>query len=565
MLKIPYGIIDYKDLRKDNYYYVDKTSYLEKLENIGKVLVYLRPGRFGKTLLTSMMFYYYDVNSKDEFDTLFKDTYVKNNPTKNKNNYYILKFDFSGIFSNEKNTQDLESEFKRKVSDGIKKFNDCYKTNANSDYEKNTPNGMLLEFLAYFRSLDLAHKLYIIIDEYDNFTNAILEGNGDRFKNVVGNEGFIKAFYSIIKEYYGLGIVDRVFITGICPITLDSMTTGFNISTDISNDIEFSSMVGLTHDEVKDLIKDIEPTKQEEIFNLMVKNYDGYLFNVKSNERIFNATLVMYFMREYNRFQELPSQLLDSNIAFNYGKIGNLLKLQNNTYYKEILDSILKTGMVTGELKVKFNLEVDFDRDDIISLLYYFGYLTIYKKEVYDDSIIFKVPNRVINELYYNYFENILKEIKVIIDDSVIRDSVREMVEVGKIDILTKYVERILKKTDNRIFMKFDEKYIQAIYFTLLISNRIFNSYSEFPVSNGFIDLMLFKNSELCKYDIMIELKYLSVREYRRNRKLLEMKRLDAIKQLNDYSMDDRIDKSSLKKYVVIFVGSSLKLLEEVE
>ena len=565
MLKIPYGIIDYKDLRKDNYYYVDKTSYLEKLENIGKVLVYLRPGRFGKTLLTSMMFYYYDVNSKDEFDTLFKDTYVKNNPTKNKNNYYILKFDFSGIFSNEKNTQDLESEFKRKVSDGIKKFNDCYKTNANSDYEKNTPNGMLLEFLAYFRSLDLAHKLYIIIDEYDNFTNAILEGNGDRFKNVVGNEGFIKAFYSIIKEYYGLGIVDRVFITGISPKTLDSMTTGFNICTDISNDIEISSMVGLTHDEVKDLIKDIEPTKQEEIFNLMVKNYDGYLFNVKSNERIFNATLVMYFMREYNRFQELPSQLLDSNIAFNYGKIGNLLKLQNNTYYKEILDTILKTGMVTGELKVKFNLEVDFDRDDIISLLYYFGYLTIYKKEVYDDSIIFKVPNRVINELYYNYFENILKEIKVIIDDSVIRDSVREMVEVGKIDILTKYVERILKKTDNRIFMNFDEKYIQTIYFTLLISNRIFNSYSEFPVSNGFIDLMLFKNSELCKYDIMIELKYLSVREYRRNRKLLEMKRLDAIKQLNDYSMDDRIDKSSLKKYVVIFVGSSLKLLEEVE
>ena len=565
VLKIPYGKIDYKNLREENCYYVDKTVYLEKLENIGDVLVYLRPGGFGKTLLTSMMFYYYDVNSKDEFDTLFKDTYVKNKPTKNKNNYYILKFDFSGIFSNEKNTQDLEIEFKRKVSDGIKKFNDRYKTNANSDYEKNTPNGMLLEFLAYFRSLDLEHKLYIIIDEYDNFTNAILEGNGDRFKNVVGNEGFIKAFYSIIKEYYGLGIVDRVFITGICPITLDSMTTGFNISTDISNDIEFSSMIGLTHDEVKDLIKDIEPTKQEEIFNLMVKNYDGYLFNVKSNERIFNATLVMYFMREYNRFQELPSQLLDSNIAFNYGKIGNLLKLQNNTYYKEILDTILKTGMVTGELKVKFNLEVDFDRDDIISLLYYFGYLTIYKKEVYDDSIIFKVPNRVINELYYNYFENILKEIKVIIDDSVIRDSVREMVEVGKIDILTKYVERILKKTDNRIFMKFDEKYIQAIYFTLLISNRIFNSYSEFPVSNGFIDLMLFKNSELCKYDIMIELKYLSVREYRRNRKLLEMKRLDAIKQLNDYSMDDRIDKSSLKKYVVIFVGSSLKLIEEVE
>ena len=564
MLKIPYGIIDYKDLRKDNYYYVDKTSYLEKLENIGKVLVYLRPGRFGKTLLTSMMFYYYDVNSKDEFDTLFKDTYVKNKPTKNKNNYYILKFDFSGIFSNEKNTQDLEIEFKRKVSDGIKKFNDRYKTNANSDYEKNTPNGMLLEFLAYFRSLDLEHKLYIIIDEYDNFTNAILEGNGDRFKNVVGNEGFIKAIYSIIKEYYGLGIVDRVFITGICPITLDSMTTGFNISTDISTDIRFNSMVGLTHEEVKKMIDHIDGAKQEEIFDLMLKNYDGYLFNEEMDKRVFNATLVMYFLKNYYDFLKIPRNLLDSNIAFNYGKISNLLKLQNNLYYKEILDSILKTGIISGNLKVKFNLEVDFDRDDIISLLYYFGYLTIYKREIYDNNIIFKVPNYVINETYHNYFQKILRDIKIEIDDSIVRDAIKEMAQLGKIDVLTNYVSKILKKSDNRIFMKFDEKYIQAIYFTLLISNRLFNSYNEYPCINGYIDLMLFSNNELCKYDIMIELKYISIKEYRRNRKLLNKKREEAIEQLNKYSLDERISKENLRKYIVVFVGNEARVLESV-
>ena len=200
MLKIPYGISDYKLLKTEDYYYVDKTMYLEKLEDIGRVLVYLRPGRFGKTLFTSMMNYYYDINSKVLFDTLFKDTYVYNKSTKNKNNYYILKFDFSGMTTALKEIEDLEIEFKNKLVDGFEKFNNSYKSNFEVDSKK-SPNGMLLEFLSYFRSLNLENKLYIIIDEYDNFTNAILEGNGDRFSDIVGNEGFVKSFYAVIKSY----------------------------------------------------------------------------------------------------------------------------------------------------------------------------------------------------------------------------------------------------------------------------------------------------------------------------------------------------------------------------
>ena len=563
MLKIPYGISDYKTLKEENYYYVDKTMYLEKLEDIGRVLFYLRPGRFGKTLFTSMLYYYYDVNSKDNFKTLFKDTYVYNHPTKNKNNYYILKLDFSNITSSDKGKEELEEEFKNKLISGFERFNEYYDVSIKVDFN-NSPNGMLLEFLTKFNSLNVEHKLYILIDEYDNFTNAILEGNGDRFKGIVGNEGFVKSFYAVIKEYCGLGIVDRVFITGICPITLDSMTTGFNIATDISCDVEFNSMIGLTHDEVKTLIQDIDSEKQEAIFDLMMKNYDGYLFSKESEERVFNATLVMYFLKEYHRFLKTPTQLLDSNIAFNYGKVENLLKLQNNQYYSEILDTILKTETITGELKVKFNLNDDFSRDDIISLLYYFGYLTVNRKEIYDDSIIFRIPNRVMNELYYNYFQKILKDINIIIDDSIIRESIKEMAEVGTINTLTNYVSKILKQSDNKIFMKFDEKYIQTIYFTLLISNHLFNTYNEYQTSNGYVDLMLFKNSELCKYNIMIELKFLKVREYRKNRKLLDIKKLEAIEQLKSYQEDDRIDKSTLRKYVVIFIGSNLKVLEEV-
>ena len=563
MLKVPYGISDYKTLKEEGYCYVDKTMYLEKLENVRKVITYLRPGRFGKSLFTSMMYYYYDVNSKDDFDNLFKDTYVSSNPTINKNNYYVLKFDFSGMTSFDKDSRQLELEFIRKVSSGIKEFNNHYGTSANTDYNDITPNGLILDFLDYFRSLKLNHKLYIIIDEYDNFTNAILEGKGDRFKSIAGNEGFLKAFYSEIKEYCGRGVVDRVFITGICPITLDSMTTGFNTSTDISTDVRFNEMIGLTHEEVCYLIKDIDENKKEEIFDLMLKNYDGYLFSKKSNTRVFNATLVMYFLSHYYEINEIPDEILDGNIAFNYGKVANLLKLQNNEFYEDILDTILKTGTIEGELKSKFNLELKFKRDDVISLLYYFGYLTI-KEVSFGSNVIFEIPNYVMNTLYTNYFLQLLEEANPLItfDDS--SSYLKEIILEGKIDVISKYVERILKLSDNRIFMKFDEKYVQLLYFSLLINKKEFHIYSEYQTSGGYVDLMIFKNMDICKNNIMIELKYIKKSDYDKDNGLLEVKRKEAISQLLSYSEDDRLDKTNLKRYVVIFVGNDLKLLEEV-
>ena len=160
MFKIPYGITDYKVLKEEEYYYVDKTMYLKKLEDVGRVLVYLRPGRFGKTLFTSTMNYYYDINSKDEFKDLFKNTYVYNNPTKNKNNYYILKFDFSGIASADKENNDLEIEFKTKLLNGLERFNNNYKTNIEIEVDK-SPDGMLSRFLEKVKSLNLDNKLYI--------------------------------------------------------------------------------------------------------------------------------------------------------------------------------------------------------------------------------------------------------------------------------------------------------------------------------------------------------------------------------------------------------------------
>ena len=195
MKKIPYGIMNFKRLIEENYYYVDKTMYLEKLEKMPDALINLRPGRFGKSLFTSMMNYYYDINSKDLFDKLFNGLYIHQHPTNEKNSYYVLKFDFSGLTSDNKNEKQLEEEFKNCVINGI----DDFLANYNLIYKIDNDDSVsiiLKKFLTFFKGLKLENKIYIIIDEYDNFTNAILEGNAERFKNIVGNEGFIKAFYA---------------------------------------------------------------------------------------------------------------------------------------------------------------------------------------------------------------------------------------------------------------------------------------------------------------------------------------------------------------------------------
>ena len=564
MKKMPYGICNYRKLQEEGYVYVDKTSYLEKLESVGSTLVYLRPGRFGKTLFTSMMYYYYDIKSEALFDSLFKNTYVYKHPTVRKNKYYILKLDFSNIKTSNMNELEIEQEFNTKVVVGIKEFLTHYDLKGDNFEFTKASNHLLLDFFSYFNSLKLEEKLYIIIDEYDNFTNAILEGEGTRFKNLVGNEGIVKNFYSTIKEYVGLGIVDRVFMTGICPITLDSMTTGFNIALDISRDIRFTTMIGLTHEEVKTLLEDIKADKKEEIYKLMISHYDGYLFNKEQEEKSFNATLVMYFLNYYYSLNKIPDSLIDVNIAFNYGKVENLIKLYQNNYYQDILNDLFTTDTVSGVLKEKFNLEYDFTKDDIISLLYYFGYLTIGKENILDNSIQFKIPNQVMKETYNNYFVKILNDMNITFDNNHLRECYKELIFEGKITKITNYIKELLSKADNRDFIKFDEKYIKLMYFTLLCGNPNFNTYTEYPTINGFIDVMLFKNGKYSKYDIMIELKYLKKSDYRKNKKLLLLKKEEAINQLENYAKDERIPKDSLKKYIVTFIGEKLEGIEEI-
>jgi len=565
MVKIPYGESNFKALIDEGYYYVDKTMYLEKLESVAKTITYLRPRRFGKSLFTSMLSSYYDIKSKSEFDKLFKDTYVYNNPTKGKNNYYILSFDFSGIYPDDNTVKSIEDNFEYKVKNGIQNFINYYHLDYKINEKENCAQ-MFTSLMTYFRSLNLDNNIYVIIDEYDNFTNSLLKGTSDVLGIITGKDGFLKAFYASIKEATKENTVGRIFITGVCSITLDSMTSGFNISTNITNDFRFNSMVGLTHSEVKDVISVIESdkTKAYEIYKTMVEYYDGYLFSDELNneDKVFNSTLVMNLLSYYNDTKKYPKELIDNNIFTGYEKLENLLTIKDNKYYLDIINDILDNGRVNGKIITNLNLSVDFNKDHIISLLYYFGYLSIDTGGILGNTL-FRIPNKVVMNLYVDYFKSIINSI-VKIDNSILEESIYEILNTGKIDKISNYISEVLKLSENRIFKNFDEKYIQMMYFTTLyLSNsNEYNIYNEYFLNGGYSDLYIKSNSNLCKYDVLIELKYIKKEDY--SKKELKEKYDEALKQINRYISDKRLDTSKLKKYIVIYVKDEIKELKGI-
>ena len=559
MKRLPYGINDYKELITEDYYYVDKTNYLEVLEGISnKKIAYFRPRRFGKTMFTSMMYYYYDIKSKDMFEDLFKDTYIYTAPTDLKNSYYVLKLDFSGM-SNIKTTDVLEIEYKFKniVKDSVKKFLQYYELECDIEYDNRDSAAEII--MKFFTALNLNYKLYIIIDEYDNFTNSILEDNTEIFKSILGKNGFVKDFYAKIKANCGT-VVDRVFITGVCSVSLDSMTSGFNVVTNITNYSIFNAMTALTHEEVKKVVEEVDKSKKEEIFNVMEENYDGYKFSYDAEEKVFNPTLVMYYLDYYNKFNKPTKNLMDSNILSNYKQIESIIKLNYNNNYNDVLLEVMNNKLISSKLKENFELDTRFSRDDIVSMLYYFGYLTI--DSYSNDKYNFVFPNKIITDVFNNYFKNILTDNDITIDHTRTLEVIEDMAKTGTIDKLNLLVEDTLKEFSNRIFIGINEKTIQCIYVMLLKNNNIFKVFDEFEVKEGYSDLILISDSKITNYDFIIEFKYIKPDKYSEeevNRRLKEAKN-----QILSYDSDDRIKfkNKELKKYIVIYSGKESKIYE---
>ena len=554
MKKLPYGISNYEELVEDGYYYVDKTMYIEKLENLAeKRILFLRPRKFGKTLFTSMIENYYDIKKVDEFEKLYKDTYIGKNPTKLKNSYHILKFNFSGI-----DTTDEESTmkgFKEKTTIAIGGFIAKYGLDFYINPEQTT-EGLLSSLIEAFKIQKSNEKIYVIIDEYDHFANELLGFNTSQFKNLVSKNGKVRKWYEILKEGTE-SVVDRIFITGVAPITLDSLTSGFNISTDITQDESFNEMMGFTEKELIKLMtdQDIEEEKQKEILPVMRENYDGYKFSLYGKEKIYNSNMCLYFLNRYIRFDRIPTELIDVNIASDYSKLGKMLDLCKGEEREKVIEKTVSGEGIVSEIRQKFNPAIEFTETDLISMLFYLGYLTIVGEEFEKPEL--SIPNRVMKEIYSDYFLKILsKDTELAVSESDYNEMLREIALEGKIDKIVEMLEKYLKNLSNRDYVKFDEKYIKLIFFCIAMNLKIFRLKSEMEVQRKYPDILLIPKDQSKGYKgVMIEFKYLKKDE----KDKLKEKQEEARKQIEEYGEFEEIkDLKNINKYTVVAVNDEI-------
>ena len=551
MKKLPYGISNYEELIQDNYYYVDKTEYIEKLENLAeKRIMFLRPRKFGKTLFTSVLENYYDIKKKEKFEELFKETYIGKNPTKLRNSYNILKFNFSGIDTT--NEETTIKGFKNEIASSIYVFVEKYNLEFYINKEDEAEN-ILDNLLKAFYIQKQGEKIYVIIDEYDHFANELLGFNTNQFKNLVSKNGKVRKWYEILKKGTE-SVIDRIFITGVAPITLDSLTSGFNICSDKTQDRSLNEMIGFTEKELKEIMEEqkIEKEKQEEILPIMKENYDGYRFSLYGKEKIYNSNMTLYFLNDYIRLGRIPERLIDMNIASDYSKLGKMLDLCKGEEREKVIEKTVAGEGIVSEITEKFNPAIEFTEKDLISMLYYLGYLTIEDEEVGYPKL--SIPNRIMKEIYSEYFLKILKENMGISENYA--EIAREIAIEGKIDKIVELVEKYLKNLSNRDFVKFNEKYVKLIFYCIAMNLKIFRLKSEMEVQRKYPDILLIpKNKEKGYKGVMIEFKYLKKEEENK----LEEKQKEAREQIKEYMNFEEIKEiENLNSYTVVAVNDKI-------
>ena len=354
MKKIIYGNSNFRKVKINNdYLYIDKTKYIEELESLNEdFLIFLRPRRFGKSLFLSTLQYYYDENSKDEFEQIFQDTYIAKNPTPLKSSYRILFFEFSGI-NTDNGIENIYERFIFKTKISIKNYLKKYNyTQQDIDALENINNPSSL--MEYFFAVAREDSIYLLIDEYDQFANAILAHSMQDFLQIVGKGGFVRSFYEVIKGATQTGTVQKMFITGVTPITLDSLSSGFNIVSNISNNKQFNVMAGFKQDEVlfsleNSIFKRCSDINQKNLLAKLQKWYNGYLFNIKAKERVYNATLVNFFISKFDYDDcTMPQKMLDSNVASDYKAIMKLFNIGDSDKNYKILERLIEDNAVTG-------------------------------------------------------------------------------------------------------------------------------------------------------------------------------------------------------------------------
>ncbi len=562
MIKIPYGESDFTTLVDGAYFYQDRTHFIEKLEQWNaKYLVFLRPRRFGKSLFISTLHHYYGLEHLANFPALFGNLYIGQHPTPRANTYLVLSFEFGRI-----DTATQESTYQGFLTNtllGVRSFLTTYAQFFTAEDEdlilnQSSPEAVVKMVFGVLGSKKIAHKIYLLIDEYDHFANELLSFDLPRFKTDVSRNGFVRKFYESLKTATRDGVVDRIFITGVSPITLDSLTSGFNISDNISLNPIFHEMMGFTGAEVQQMLA-LAGIASQEVPGLMQDLqlwYNGYRFNHRAQESLFNPDMVLYFLKEYSIGQSYPDEMLDTNVISDYRKVRNYFTIgAEETQRFEVLEALVKEGYADFPLTRLFNIDAPFTQEDFLSLLFYLGLLTV--QEPLSSDWRFRIPNYVIKKLYFEYFTALfLEKTRFAKTHQPITKSIDALVNEAKPEPFLKIVEYVLSENhSNRDELAYGEKHLQTLIVGLLFPYKAFHIHSEYEARKGYPDIFLERiPGRMMNYEIVLELKYVK----KSASKTLPEVISQAEQQLDTYMCSERFSRPDVKGFSAVFLGGEV-------
>ncbi|RKZ42392.1 MAG: AAA family ATPase [Gammaproteobacteria bacterium] len=583
--KFPYGISDFNLLIRGNYFYVDRTHHIRFIEEAGNQILFLRPRRFGKSLLLSMLENYYDVAKASEFEQLFGDLAIGKNPTLIHNQYFVMKWDFSNV-SPEGDADDIGQTLYKYVNNCIKEFALYYQDKLSIKIEIE-PNNAISSFQSLLTAVFLSqHKLYLLIDEYDNFANEVMMGNHElsksRYDALLSGEGVLRVLFKAIKSATSGRGLERVFITGVSPVAMTDITSAYNVAENIYLKLEFNDLCGFKESELTTVINqiakecDLSSAKAQQALTLMKTYYDGYCFNYRKVEEIYNPTLALYFLKSFQKECQFPRQMLDHNLAMDRNKISYIANLLNGkSLISQALDENPPLSILdlSDRFSVKDVLFASKDTTFIVSLLYYLGILTLNGETEYGE-LRFKIPNLVIRKLYVEQlFEMYLP------DESErfrARQMARNFFHTADLQEICDFMEqKYFKVFDNIDYKKTNELTIKTAFLTVLFDDVSYIMDSETAIKRRYADLTMILRPERRKfpiYDFIIEFKFIKLAELNlsgeKARKLtknelnalplVKKKLADAKKQLLDYKtglQKKYDDELKLKLISVVAVG----------
>lgn len=569
--QVPYGVSDFVTVREQNLYYVDKTMYLSLLEQQPRNVFYIRPRRFGKSLFISMMRAYYDKAMAANFDSLFGGLWVHEHPTPLRGRYQMLYLDFSQVGGD---IDRLSERFNDYCSLMLDDFMHSYR----DEYPDETVK-------AFFETRQMADKLdlirnsavrlriplYLIIDEYDNFTNIVLNENGEEVYHAITHaSGFYRDVFKKFK-----GMFERIFMTGVSPVTLDDLTSGFNIGWHLSMNPKFDKMLGFSTEDVRSMLlyyKEAGMLPSESDVEAMIAEmkpwYDNYCFAkecLKQEERVFNCDMVLYYLRQYMDSGHSPERMVDPNTKTDYNKLKKLLRLDRlDGDRRGVIRRIAEEGQLIAGVEESFPAR-DLTNPDIFpSLLFYYGMLTI--KGTYGSQLVLCIPNNNVRKQYYEYLLENYSEYSGIQISSLLTLFTRMSFD-GQWREALQYIADAYRNLSSVRDSIEGERSIQGFFMAYLSLNDYYITAPEVELNHGYCDFFLLPNLThyQSRHSYIVELKYLPKKDFDSK---AEGQWRQAVEQIDGYARAPRVDAlrqgTQLHKIVMQFSGWDLVRMEEV-